>query len=106
MYVNKEDVIRETANCFAGGSNDSLTNTIVNMVEEIVNKVPEADVQPTRYTTNESGMSHHDRFICQTCGIALQNCKRVVPNASEENMFDYEYEFKFCPECGAKITTH
>lgn len=50
-------------------------------------------------TTNEGDLAYCDDFLCSKCGIHLTDWFRM--DAEEEDR--YEYEFKFCPECGAKI---
>lgn len=56
-----------------------------------------ADVQPVKYTENLSTFAFSDEFICKNCGIHLSEWIKL-------DVEDYEeYEFKFCPECGAKI---
>ena len=50
-------------------------------------------------TTNEGDLAYCDDFLCSKCGIHLTDWVRM--DANEEDR--YEYEFKFCPECGAKI---
>lgn len=62
--------------------------------------VPECLAKET--TTNEADTAHCDCFICQNCGIHLENWIRIVLD-EDETEYRYEYTFKFCPECGAKI---
>ena len=38
-----------------------------------------------------------DDFVCSKCGIHLYDWVRVC----DEDW--YEYEFKYCPNCGAKV---
>lgn len=57
-------------------------------------------------TENLSEVSFSDNFICKNCGIQLKDWVKVVPEKYEDGYVDYteqEYEFKFCPNCGAKI---
>ena len=47
-----------------------------------------------------------DEFICKKCGIYLKDYIKVVMDEDNDGYIDeqhYEYEPKFCPECGAKI---
>ena len=57
-------------------------------------------------TKNLSEVAFCDNFICQHCGIHLKDWCKVEEETYEDGYVDealYEYEFKFCPECGAKI---
>lgn len=44
-----------------------------------------------------------DTFICEKCGIHLEDCVRAEYDEDAEDTTHYEYKFKFCPECGRKI---
>lgn len=60
------------------------------------------EMKPEIYTTNLSEIAWCDKFICKACGIHLEGWARV--EMSEEFGEDhFEYEFNFCPNCGAKI---
>ncbi|MDY5704408.1 MAG: hypothetical protein SPK77_05575 [Lachnospiraceae bacterium] len=43
-----------------------------------------------------------DQFVCSNCGIELQDWHRVERDEDGDIVF-HEYEFKYCPNCGAKI---
>lgn len=67
-----------------------------------------ADVQPVKQpiieTENMATVS--DEFICKKCGIYLKDYIKVVMDEDNDGYIDeqhYEYEPKFCPECGAKV---
>lgn len=63
-----------------------------------------ADVQPVIETENVAIVS--DEFICKECGIHIKNFIKVVMEEDNSGYIDerhYDYEPKFCPECGAKI---
>lgn len=44
-----------------------------------------------------------DTFICEKCGIWLEDCVKCVYDEDAEDTIHYEYEFKFCPECGRRV---
>lgn len=55
-------------------------------------------------TRNVSEVS--DKFICEKCGVYLdlEDCtERVYNKDNKDTYYYYEYEFKFCPECGRKV---
>lgn len=54
------------------------------------------------YTENMATVS--DEFICKKCGIYLKDYVKVVLDEDNDGYVDeqhYDYEPKFCPECGA-----
>ena len=62
------------------------------------------DVQPIVDTENMATVS--DEFICKKCGIYLKDYIKVVMDEDNDGYIDeqhYDYEPKFCPECGAKV---
>lgn len=52
-------------------------------------------------TRNISEVS--DTFICEKCGIHLEDCVRAEYDEDTEDTTHYEYEFKFCPECSRLV---
>lgn len=73
-------------------------------VEEVIESLPIADVQPVAETENMATIS--DEFICKRCGIYIKDYIKVVMDEDNDGYIDeqhYEYEPKFCPECGAKV---
>lgn len=70
----------------------------------IVACMPNEDAQPVIDTENMATVS--DEFICKRCGIHLKDYIKVVMDEDNDGYIDeqhYEYEPKFCPECGAKV---
>lgn len=62
------------------------------------------DVQPVVDTENMATVS--DEFICKKCGLYLKDYIKVVMDKDNDGYVDelhYDYEPKFCPECGAKV---
>lgn len=44
-----------------------------------------------------------DEFICSECGIVLVDYERLEIDKDDGDENCYEYEFRFCPNCGAKM---
>ena len=44
-----------------------------------------------------------DEFICSECGVKLSDISAWRYDETLEDEILYEYECKFCPECGARI---
>lgn len=67
-------------------------------------EIPAADVQPVIET--EDLATATEQFICKNCGIRIENFDKVVLEEDNDGYIDklfYEYRFKFCSECGAKV---
>ena len=45
-----------------------------------------------------------DQFICSKCGIELQHWFRVERDEDDGDETHHEYVFRYCPNCGAKVT--
>lgn len=43
-----------------------------------------------------------DQFVCSNCGIELQDW-HAVERSEDGDITYHEYEFKYCPNCGARI---
>lgn len=54
-------------------------------------------------TTNISDVAYCDKFVCEKCGIVLEDWVKSVYDEDAEDTTHCEYEFKFCPNCGRKI---
>lgn len=66
---------------------------------DTVNEQPSVDVRLVVRGKNITEMRPVDEFICSECGIDIVDFCRYEP----EEDCAYEYEFKFCPNCGAKM---
>ena len=56
---------------------------------------------PERTCRNVSEWHDVDEFVCSECGIKLRDWSEVWED--EEQSCRFEYAFKFCPMCGAKV---
>ena len=43
-----------------------------------------------------------DQFVCSNCGIEFQDW-HAVERSEDGDITFHEYEFKYCPNCGARI---
>ena len=61
-------------------------------------------VTPTTKKCHNIGTDYAacDQFVCSNCGIELQDWRRVERDEDGEITY-HEYEFHFCPNCGAKL---
>lgn len=44
-----------------------------------------------------------DEFICSRCGFMTEDFCRLVIDEDDGEHYHYEYEIKYCPNCGAKV---
>ena len=79
-----------TSSCWRYGSDG--------VIEELYNILTYGTADVTRNLAKVS-----DTFICEKCGIRLEDCVKTVYDEDAEDTTFHEYEFKFCPECGRKI---
>ena len=52
---------------------------------------------------NITEMHPVDEFICSECGIIMRDCCRYEIDEDDGDEICYEFVFRFCPRCGAKI---
>ena len=79
-----------------------VLNINIDSVRAMLSKA--ADVQSVAETENMATVS--DEFICKKCGIYLKDYVKVVLDEDNDGYIDeqhYDYEPKYCPECGAKV---
>lgn len=72
-------------------------------LKEIFDCIPAADVKPVVRGRNIINGHPVDGFICSECGFGCDGWKRVVYDEEADDLHCCEYEFKFCPNCGAEI---
>ena len=46
-----------------------------------------------------------DEFICSECGAIFRDVPLIVIDEDDGDEYYYEFTFKYCPRCGAKIDT-
>ena len=44
-----------------------------------------------------------DEFICSKCGFMTEEFCRLKIDEDDGEHYHYEYEIKYCPNCGAKV---
>lgn len=99
-YVSKDIICAKMMHC-------NFRSPDMTVSDFINDELPAADVQPVVDTENMAVVS--DEFICKKCGIYLKDYIKVVMDEDNDGYVDeqhYDYEPKFCPECGAKVESH
>lgn len=76
---------------------------VVDMIEDCIDNAPTVDIEEVKHGENIGTLHPVDEFICSECGIVLEGWTKVVTDEDDGEMYFYEYEFKYCPNCGAKM---
>lgn len=107
-YICKEDLIKDIEQrycepCEKEGKDYNHTKCKACWVDDMVGEIGDApfydDIPPVVRGKNITEMHPVDEFICSECGIDIIDFCRYEP----EEDCTYEYEFNFCPNCGAKM---
>ena len=99
-YIDRQKLLEEI-NLQKAASRHSFPRQhfVVGDVLELIRIAPVEDVAPVVHGKNITEMHQVDEFICSECGIDITDFCRYDP----ENEACYEYVFKYCPNCGAKM---
>lgn len=81
------------------GTPKQVLYSVVNMIE----KLPPADVSEIKNCRNDSSIHPVDEFICSECGLIMRDLTEVKIDEDANDEAYYEFEFNYCPKCGAKI---
>ena len=70
---------------------------------EALAAAPTIAAEPVRHGENVSGVHPTDEFLCSRCGFSCEitELRRDECGMGEANC--YEYDCKYCPDCGAKM---
>ena len=66
-------------------------------------KAPKADVVEVRHGHNATSMHPVDEFVCSVCGFICNDYTEAVYDEDGDYTYYRECEFKYCPNCGAKM---
>ena len=72
-------------------------------VVEMLDDLPSVTLVPKKCYNENYDYAECDQFVCSNCGIELQNWHRVEHDEDDGDVTYHGYEFKYCPNCGAKI---
>ncbi len=67
------------------------------------NDLYNADFRKQSEGENITEMHPVDEFICSECGLIMRDCCRYEIDADDGDEICYEFAFRFCPRCGAKM---
>lgn len=71
-------------------------------VESYMSGLPSATPAPKKCHNENRDYDSCDQFVCSNCGIELQDW-HAVERSEDGDITYHEYEFKYCPNCGAKM---
>ena len=76
-------------------------------ISKILEKDPCKDLPSLTPTHNvcyniNTGYDESDEFVCSNCGIQLRGWYSIKQYPDGDIEYN-DYEFKFCPNCGARI---
>ena len=97
--ISKLETVRILQKAYAEGRIQAKDGLV-----SVLDDINAADVQPVVGTENMATVS--DELICKKCGIYLKDYVKVVLDEDNDGYVDeqhYDYEPKYCPECGAKV---
>ncbi len=69
----------------------------------LIDDAPTVDAVEVVHGQNVSPMHPVDEFQCSKCGLILRDWSEVKIDEDELDEQYYEFEFKYCPNCGAKM---
>lgn len=77
--------------------------TVYNIIRDISDKESETDVQEVRHGRNITSMNPVDEFKCSICGVIYNDFTEAVYDEDGDYTYYRECEFKYCPNCGARM---
>jgi hypothetical protein len=107
-YINREVVLSKCNDIWNNADETTQTGVdTINTIDKItdfIESLPTTDVPLVVDTENMAIVPNE--FICKKCGVYMKDYIQVVIDEDNDGYIDeqhYEYEPKFCPECGAKV---
>lgn len=101
-YIEREAALKIIDNYGKTVTADSVV--VVEAIKDIVGVItPAADVVEVKHGKNLTKMNPVDEFICSECGVELCDMTEFRIDVDNEDECFFEFEVKFCPNCGVKI---
>ena len=99
-YIEREKVLEIAKDEYYSDFHKSMAD--LTSLRELLEDTPAADVVEVRNGENITKMYPTEEFICSECGLIMRDFEEI--RVDEENdECHYEFEFKYCPHCGAKM---
>lgn len=88
--------------CYSGGV--SVWNNIQQTEEDHCRHFKDrSQYAEVKHGENITKQHPVDEFICSECGLIMRDLTEVRIDEENEDECYYEFEFKYCPNCGAKM---
>ena len=100
-------------------NNDNLKKTITKIVamaileadelpfvetaEYVASELISAGIGKMKTCKNESNNNPVDEFICSECGFMTEDFSEKRIDEDDGDVTYHEFEFRYCPNCGAKV---
>lgn len=100
-------------------NNDNLKKTITKIVamaileadelpfvetaEYVASELVSAGIGKMKTCKNESNNNPVDEFICSECGFMTEDFSEKRVDMDDGEVTYHEFEFRYCPNCGAKV---
>lgn len=95
MNEEEKRVIDEMAVIIENGSGEIVT--AVKIAKKLYN------VGYRKENTCQNKALFSDGFVCSRCGYFTDEVNRTDIDKDDGEYYHYDYQFKYCPECGAKV---
>lgn len=87
---------------------DALIEENIGDTSELFGKIEQLEAENERLKSektckNMSDKNPVDEFVCSKCGFMTDGFHRLVIDKDDGEHIYYEYEIKYCPNCGAKV---
>ena len=98
--------------CYQENSTQIAINVIEGMIFNLptvdktewhLNYLPPVTPAPKKCHNENHDYAECDQFVCSNCGIELQDWHRVERDIDTGDITYHQYEFKYCPNCGARM---
>ena len=100
-YIKRESAFDAICAQYCASSDE--TEAALGDAMEMIRNTPAEDDRPVIHGKNVGeDYAECDQFVCSECGIELQDWHGVEHDEGGD-IRCYEYEFNFCPNCGADL---
>ena len=70
---------------------------------KFIKNLPSITSAPKKCHNENHDYAGCDQFVCSNCGIELQDWHKVERDEDDGDITYHGYEFKYCPNCGARV---
>ena len=75
----------------------------VETAEYVASELISAGIGKMKTCKNESDNNPVDEFICSKCGFMTEDFSEKRIDEDDGDVTYHEFEFRYCPNCGAKV---